>query len=87
MVVYVLTSNYVCVDSGDYINRVEGVYESVLEAQEHMQREIEDARTDFQNYDTEEDDYVEGDMSWSIWEKDEYMAHHYAIEITVCQIK
>ena len=87
MFVYVLTSTYVCVDSGDYESCVLGVYESIEDALEQMEQEIKDARTDFKEYDTEEDDYVEGDMCWSIWEKEQYMSHHCDIEITECKVK
>ena len=87
MYVYVLTNTYVCVDSGDYESSVIGVYESIGDALEQMEQKIKDARTDFKKYDTEEDDYVEGDMSWSIWEKEQYMSHHCDIEITECKVK
>lgn len=82
MLVYVLTSTYICVDSGDFESRVDGVYENVEDALKQMKQEIKDTRTDFEDYDTEEDTYVEGDMSWSIWEKEQYMSHHCDIQIT-----
>lgn len=85
--VYVVTSNYICVDSGDYESRVEGAFENFDSATELMQQLIKDTRVDFQDYDTEEDTYVEGDMSWSIWEKEQYMSHHCDIQITECEIK
>jgi hypothetical protein len=81
MRVYVLTSTYVDVDSGDFDSRVDGVYENIEDALKQMEQEIKDTRTDFENYDTEEDTYVEGDMSWSIWEKEQYMSHHCDIQI------
>ena len=87
MVVYVLTSTYICVDSGDYESRVDGVYENVDKALKQMAQEIEDTRTDFKDYDTEEDNYVEGDMSWSIWEKEQYMSHHCDIQITEQEVQ
>lgn len=87
MLVYVLTSTYVCVDSGDFESRVVGVYENVEDALTQMKQEIKDTRTDFKDYDTEEDNYVEGDMSWSIWEKEEYMSHHCDIQITECEVE
>ena len=52
-----------------------------------MKQEIKDTRNDFKDYDTEEEDYVEGDMSWSIWEKEQYMSHHCDIKIQECEIK
>lgn len=87
MLVYVLTSTYICVDSGDYESRVDGVYESIEQAQKQMKQEIKDTRNDFADYDTEEDNYVEGDMSWSIWEKEQYMSHHCDIQITECEVQ
>ena len=87
MLVYVLTSTYVCVDSGDYESHVDGVYENIEDALKQMKQEIKDTRLDFEDYDTEEDTYVDGDMNWSIWEKEEYMSHHCDIQITECEIK
>lgn len=87
MLVYVLTSTYICVDSGDCESRVDGVYEDIEKARNQMEQEIEEARTDFANYDTEEDNYVEGDMGWSIWEKEQYMSHHCDIQITECEVQ
>lgn len=87
MTVYVLTSTYVCVDSGDYENRIDGVYENVEDALKQMEQEIKDTRLDFEDYDTEEDAYVEGDMCWSIWEKEQFMSHHCVIQITECEVK
>ena len=87
MRVYVLTSTYVDVDSGDYESRVDGVYENIEDALKQMEQEIKDTRTDFENYDTEEDTYVEGDMSWSIWEKEQYMSHHCDIQIFESEVQ
>ena len=87
MTVYVLTSTYICVDSGDYENRIDGVYENVEDALKQMKQEIKDTRIDFEDYDIEEDAYVEGDMCWSIWEKEQFMSHHCVIQITECEVK
>lgn len=87
MLVYVLTSTYICVDSGDYESRVDGVYENIEDALKQMKQEIKDTRTDFEYYDTEEDTYVEGDMCWSIWENEQYMSHHCDIKITECEVQ
>jgi len=76
MVVYVLVCNYTDVDGGDFSTTVIGVFSTIEVAQEMLKLEIENTRKDFENYDTEEDNFVEGDMSWSIWEKDEYPSHH-----------
>ena len=86
MKVYVLTSTYICVDSGDYESRVDGVYGNVEDALRQMKQEMKDDRIDFKDCDAEEDDYAEGDMSWSIWEKDYYMSHHCDIKITECEV-
>ncbi len=87
MVVYILTSTYTDVDSGDYESHVVGVYENVEDALKQMKQEIKDAKIDFENYDTEEDDYVDGDMSWSIWESGQYVSHHCDIQITECEVQ
>lgn len=76
MVVYVLVCNYTDVDGGDFSTTVIGVFSTIEVAQEMLKLEIENTRKDFENYDTEEDNFVEGDMSWSIWEKGEYPSHH-----------
>lgn len=70
MLVYVLTTNYVYYEESE--NNVVGVYQSIEDAYKQMKREMERARDDFKSFDTEEDSYVEGDMSWSIWEPGNY---------------
>lgn len=87
MMVYVLTSTYICVDSGDCESHVVGVYGNVGEALRQMEQEIKDARTDFEDCDTEEDTYVGSNRSWSIWEREQYMSHHCNIQITECKVK
>lgn len=87
MLVYVLTSTYICVDSGAFESRVVGVYENVEDALKRMKQEIKDTKTDYERYGTEEDNYVEGDMSWSIWEKEYYMSNHCDIQITECEVQ
>lgn len=87
MLVYVLTSTYICVDSGDFESRVDGVYENIEDALKQMKQEIKDTRIDFEEVDYEEDNYVEGDMSWSIWEKEYYMSYHCDIKITECEVQ
>ena len=76
MTVYVLVSNYVNVDSGDFKTEVIGVYESFGDAHERMLKEMNDVRCDLAYVDLEETDFVEGDMEWSIWEKEEYPMLH-----------
>ena len=87
MTVYVVKSTYIDVDSGDFESRVEGVFENIEGAHTLMVNLIKDTRHDFKDYDTEEEDYVDGDMSWSIWEKEYYMSHHCDITISECEVK
>lgn len=82
MVVYVLVQDYVCVDSGDFKTDVIGVYETFDLAKSRMEQEMKDIRKEMsERYDIEEDNYVEGDMSWSIWEKGEFATYHCVLEI------
>ncbi len=87
MTVYVLTSHYIDVDSGDYNSEVIGVYENIDDAQKDLKDNIKWTRSDFQNYDFEESDFIDGDMSWSIWEKDSEMSHRCELEIKECEVK
>ena len=50
------------------------------EAYENEEK-IKDAREDFKGLATEEDDYCEGDMVWSIWEEDNYTCNHIDLKI------
>ena len=79
--VFILVATYVDVDSGNFMTDVIAVYDNYEMAQEQMKREIESTRKDFENYDYEEENFVDGDMSWSIWEKDEYPSHHCDLQI------
>lgn len=76
MEVYVLIKNDLSVDSGTFDTEVIGVYENFSMAQTEMQAQMVEARHNFHNCDFEEDAYVEGDMSWSIWELGEYATNH-----------
>ena len=76
MEVYVLIKNDLDVDGGTFDTEVIGVYENFSMAQTEMQAQMVEAKQKFQNYDFEEDEYVEGDMSWSIWELGEYAVNH-----------
>ena len=87
MKVYVLTSTCICVDNGDCESRVVGVYENVDKALKQMAQEINGARACFEGYDAEEDNYAEGDMNWSIWEKEQYMSHHCDIQIAESEVQ
>jgi len=81
MRVYVLVCNYHSVDSGDFTNDVVGVYEKFEDAQKEMKKIMVEVRDDFKRCDAEEDNYVDGDMSWSIWEKGEWVNFHCDITI------
>ena len=86
--VYIITSSYIDVDSGDCDTRVDGVYAKLEEAKEKFDQLVEETRKDFEPYDYEEDCYgTSFDLSYSIYEKGEYMSHHCDIIITECEIK
>lgn len=74
--VYVLVSNYVNVDSGDFSTEVIGVYSTFDKAHQRMLKEMNQARCDMAYVDLEEEEFVDGDMSWSIWEKENYPSLH-----------
>ena len=76
MTVFVLICGYTNVDSGDFSTSVIGVFNSYENAYKMMVAEIESTRKDYECYDTEEEQFVEGDMSWSIWQKGEYASNH-----------
>ena len=74
--VFVLVSSYVNVDSGDNSLEILGVYRDFHKAQEELELQIKQVRKDFDYVDAEEDNYVRGDMSWTICEKGEYFSLH-----------
>ena len=63
------------------------IYNSIESAEKAFKHEIELARIDFNDLDTEEDELVDGDMSWSIWEKGEYCYNHCDIAILEREVK
>lgn len=77
--VYVLTVNWQR-DSGECGSAV-AVYSTIERANKAFLQEIKDARKDFSDLETEESGLIQGDMSWSIWEKDEYCYNHCDISI------
>ena len=82
MLVYVVMYNFVDVDVGSFDTDIIGVFSSIEEAKETFLNEMKTQKEVFFNdYDTEEENYVDGDMSWSIWEKDEYAVHHFDLFI------
>ena len=76
MTVYVLVKNDLDVDKGTFDTTVIGVYERLSMAETEFKAQMVEAKQQFQKYDFNEDEYVEGDMSWSIWELGEYASNH-----------
>lgn len=87
MKVYVVVSHYHNVDSGESETMVERVFEDIVQAQAYMGERIKEERENLNHLDCEEDNYVEGDMSWSIWEKEQYMSHHCDIQIAESEVQ
>lgn len=81
MEIFVLVCEYTNVDSGDFDTSVIGAYRTFGEAQEEMEKQMVEIRKDYDYCDTEEDNYVEGDMGWSIWEKEGYAYNHCLLTI------
>lgn len=84
MEIYVLTIVWQR-DSGECGSEV-SAFESLPLAQKIMTREIKSAREDFKDLDVEETQFVEGDLSWSIWESENYCYNHCDITITQCEL-
>lgn len=74
--VYTLTCNYLNVDTGECDTCVLGVYQEFESAQKEMEKNIANLKKEFSHCDTEDSNYVKGDMSYSIWEKGQYMSYH-----------
>ncbi len=85
MTVYVLTVVWQF-DSGETGNYVH-VYDSLEKAQAQMKLEIKIARNDMSGYDIEETNLVDGDMSYSIWERENYCYNHEDINIYQREVK
>lgn len=83
--VFVLTERYVDVDSGTIDTNIT-VYESYAPAQRRFMDLMKEGRKLFKNYDKEEENYIDGDMSWEIWEVGQYFAHHFSIQILCKEI-
>ena len=81
MTVYVLSVVWQC-DSGECGNDIT-VYSTIEKANKAFLQEIENAKQDFSGMEVETTPLATGDMSWSIWEKDEYCYNH--IDITIYQ--
>ena len=83
--VYVLTVIWQR-DSGECGDTV-AVFQNIDSAQAKMEQEMKDARTDFSDLDTEETEYSDGDMGWSIWETGEYCYNHCDITIREMEVQ
>ena len=82
--VYVLTVEW----ERDYESGTDtSVYSTIENAYKAFHNEMKNARQDFDGEETEESDYVDGDMSWSIWKKGYYSADHCDITIRECGVK
>lgn len=81
--VYVLVVSQAC-DGDQSIDVL--VFETFDKANELMLKQIKQAKEEFENVPTEEDDYVDGDMSWAIWEEGEYCMNHFSVEIYQRQV-
>lgn len=81
MEVFVLTTVWQC-DSGDCGQDIR-VFNNLEDAQKVLKQKMEEAREDFSYLDTEEDEFKDGDMSWSIWESQEYCYNH--IDLVIYQ--
>lgn len=84
MYVYVLTVVWQC-DSGECGSHTK-VFQSVEDALKEMKAEMNTARADFNGLDTEETEYADGDMGWSIWEAGEYCYNHIDITVQECYV-
>ena len=72
-------------DSGECGNYV-SAFRNFDDAQKFLEEEMKGARQDFSDLETEETEYAEGDMSWSIWESGEYCYNHCDLEIRQVEV-
>ena len=84
MVVYVLSIVWQF-DSGECGSDVL-VYDSIEKAEKQLKREIKNAKKDMAHFDIDETQFVDGDMSYSIWEKENYCYNHIDIAVTESQV-
>jgi len=73
-------------DDGDCGHFVE-TYKSIDDAMDCLKKNMDIAKSKFDGMDTEDDDYVDGDMSYSIWERGEYCYNHVDMKITECEVR
>ena len=87
MTVYVLTIDFVDVDSGDFNVEVQ-TFDTIDKAMTVMVKEMDTTKKQFEERcDVDQDNFVDGDMSWSIWEKENYPSYHCDFKITECQVQ
>lgn len=80
MSVFVLIENWY-MDSGENGLEVVGVYNTFEKVIKQFKKCMKQIKLDWKDIDTEEDSYVDHDMCWSIWEKDNYGFNHYNLKI------
>jgi len=85
MEVFVLTVVWQ-MDSGECGSEL-AVFDSIDKAQKEFKKEIKKAKQDFKQLDTEHTPLADGDMSYSIWEREEYCYNHIDINIVQTSIK
>ncbi len=83
--VFVLTHTWQ-VDSGDFGTET-FVFGTIEKAEKKFKSLMKKAKKDFKDLDTEQDHYVKGDMTWSIWEKEEYAYNHIDLIISEKEVQ
>ena len=84
---FVLTKTTIDVDSGVIDTEVVIASEDFDKVSKEMKTEIKSARQDFEDSDYEEDDYCDGDMSYSIWEEGWGMSQRLILTIHEVQVQ
>ena len=83
MNVFVFTDVWQC-DSGECGSTTK-VFSTFEKAQRCLEEAMETAKQDFSGLETEETEYVKGDMAYSIWEAGEYCYNH--IDLTIQELE
>ena len=85
--VYVLMDTHTDIDSGECSTNCFGVFGELEDAKKELESVKKDARWDFEDYDTEEEEKdfemggIVNEITWSIWEKDYYCSHRIDLKI------
>lgn len=87
MRVYVLICDYVDVDGGTFDTSVVGVWEKFDDAKNEFEKMMKETIEIFQDYDYAQSEYVDGDMSWEIWESGSWVPHHCTLQIVCKQVQ